>query len=245
MEKYFFLEANSIFIRLYQWGDEMKPMFVKWKEKYQIERFIEDGVVDEGSMDQRRILFVLREMNTNEERDLCEDLRRNGSSGKTWNNAARWIKVLLEQQIDLSSLSSSQRAQVMKKAAVMNLKKEAGKAKAIPTEIRKTVQMQHQEIYDQIVSCRPDVIICCGLGHCSTAELLKDTVFPVSSKWTSIHSERFDREWSMYSVSLHEKTVPVLSFPHPQLRQLEKKRGTELMEALCHDLMMIDRQVFI
>ena len=71
-------------------------LFIKWKSKYDFNAFIRDGIVDSEHYDIPHILFVLRDMNCQSERDLCADLRKDGSGWKTWNNIGRWTKALLD-----------------------------------------------------------------------------------------------------------------------------------------------------
>ena len=93
-------------------------LFTKWKSEYSFNAFIRDGIVDPAHYDRPHILFILRDMNCRHERDLCADLRRDGSGWRTWNNIVRWTKALLdgdgEYPWDMSSLPQCQ---------VMNSKK--------------------------------------------------------------------------------------------------------------------------
>ena len=71
-------------------------LFTKWKSEYSFNAFIRDGIVDPAHYDRPHILFILRDMNCRHERDLCADLRRDGSGWRTWNNIGRWTKALLD-----------------------------------------------------------------------------------------------------------------------------------------------------
>lgn len=64
-------------------------LFAKWKAAHHFNAFIRDGIVDPEHYETPHILFVLRDMNCQSERDLCADLRRDGSGWKTWNNIGR------------------------------------------------------------------------------------------------------------------------------------------------------------
>lgn len=66
------------------------------KNKHSFNAFIRNGIVDPEYYEMPHILFVLRDMNCLHERDLCMDLRKDGSGWKTWNNIGRWTKALLD-----------------------------------------------------------------------------------------------------------------------------------------------------
>ena len=58
----------------------MKELFEKWKNTFDFDAFIEDGIVCAQKYEKPHVLFVLRDMNCREKnKDLCEDLRNHGS----------------------------------------------------------------------------------------------------------------------------------------------------------------------
>jgi hypothetical protein len=225
-------------------------LFNRWKSKYQFNAFIKDGIVDfEQYRDSVRVLFVLRDMNCNSERDLCADLRENGSGWKTWNNVARWTKALLDGDKTYdTNMSRDQRIEQLKRIAVLNLKKEGGGNRTNGAELLDVVKTQKDFIYEELSLCDPDVIVCCGLtssGIIGNATLLKNEVLPFSSEWKSFRSKTFDREWWYYFTSINQKQVPVVSFCHPQVTVLEGFRGHEkLFRPLYLDMLYI-REMFI
>ena len=172
-------------------------LFIKWKSKYDFNAFIRDGIVDSEHYDSPHILFVLRDMNCQSERDLCADLRNDGSGWKTWNNIGRWTKALLDGSEEYpQDMSAEKRIAQLKRIAVMNLKKEGGVSRTAGNELLDAVQTQHDMIYEEICLCDPSIIICCGLtssGITGNATLLKDYVLPVSAEWVSFRSKTFDR----------------------------------------------------
>ena len=161
-------------------------LFIKWKSKYDFNAFIRDGIVDSEHYDSPHILFVLRDMNCQSERDLCADLRNDGSGWKTWNNIGRWTKALLDGSEEYpQDMSAEKRIAQLKRIAVMNLKKEGGVSRTAGNELLDAVQTQHDMIYEEICLCDPSIIICCGLtssGITGNATLLKDYVLPVSAE---------------------------------------------------------------
>ena len=161
-------------------------LFIKWKSKYDFNAFIRDGIVDSEHYDSPHILFVLRDMNCQSERDLCADLRNDGSGWKTWNNIGRWTKALLDGSEEYpQDMSAEKRIAQLKRIAVINKKKEGGVSRTAGNELLDAVQTQHDMIYEEICLCDPSIIICCGLtssGITGNATLLKDYVLPVSAE---------------------------------------------------------------
>ena len=183
-------------------------LFTKWKSEYSFNAFIRDGIVDPAHYDRPHILFILRDMNCRHERDLCADLRRDGSGWRTWNNIGRWTKALLDGDGEYPwDMSSPSRAAQLRRVAVMNLKKEGGGSRASGSQLLNAVQMQHGKILEEICLCDPGMIICCGLassGIKGNAALLKDHVLPVSTEWASFQSRTFDRDWQYYFTEINK-----------------------------------------
>lgn len=224
-------------------------LFAKWKAAHNFNAFIRDGIVDPEHYETPHILFVLRDMNCQSEHDLCADLRRDGSGWKTWNNIGRWTKALLDGDEKYpQDMSMMSRVEQLKRVAVMNLKKEGGVSRTAGNELLEAVQAQYEMIYEELCLCDPSIIICCGLtasGITGNATLLKDHVLPISTEWTSFRSKTFDRDWWYFLTEINEKQVPVISFCHPQVTNLENARGHEkLFVPLYRDMLHI-RKLFL
>lgn len=222
-------------------------LFAKWKEKYDFNAFIRDGIVDSKHYDKPHVLFILRDMNCQHERDLCTDLRKDGSGWKTWNNIARWTKALLDMDEEYPrDMSVENRVEQLKRIAVMNLKKEGGVSRTDGNELLKAVQAQREMIYQEICLCDPSIIICCGLtasGITGNATLIKENVLPVSTKWETFRSKTFNRDWYYYYTEINGKNVPVISYCHPQVTNLEGVRGHEaLFKPLYRDMLYIRKR---
>ena len=101
----------------------IKDLLDAWKNDFEgkISIFIRDGIVSEGEYAHPHILFIMRDMNTDKEDNLCEDLYARGSGWKTWNNAARWTVALLTGNEEYPR--NIDRCEQMRKVAVINLKK--------------------------------------------------------------------------------------------------------------------------
>lgn len=223
---------------------ELDALLEDWNAAYPFHAFIRDGIVDAGSYEKPQILFVLREMNCAEPRDLRADLRRDGSGWKTWNNVARWTKALLDGDEDYPErMSAQERAEQLRRVAVLNLKKEGGSSRTDGAELERAVQQQSTWIGAEITLCDPALIICCGLpsaGMMGNAALLKEAVFSDSTSWSSFSSGKMGREWWYYTAQINGRQVPVISFCHPQVTVLGDRRGhRELFEPLYREMLGI------
>ncbi len=218
-------------------------LFQHWKLNFDFEAFISDGIVDEKYYEAPHVLFVLRDMNCKEERDLCKDLRTDGSGWKTWNNVARWIIALLDGNIEYPyEIPKEKRVEQLKRIAVMNLKKEHGGAHVDGEKLKKAVMDHKDYILEEVNLCDPKIIICCGLssvGVTGNAVLMKEYIFSDTSEWKYLDSAKLNRSWRYYYAFIDEKMVPVVEFCHPQVTVLAKKRGHELFDALYYDMLKI------
>lgn len=227
----------------------LEQLFKKWKANFEFDAFIRDGIVDLSCYENPHVLFILREMNCQVERDLCNDLQKNGSGWKTWNNAARWIIALLDGREEYpKEISRDERASQLSRIAVMNLKKEGGGSRVDGKKLSKAVKEQRELIYEEICYCNPDIIICCGVSSSSVegnADLLKEHVLPTTAEWRLFQSKNFKRAWWYYFAEINEKKVPVISFCHPQVTNLEGARGHEnLFKPLYREMLYI-REKFL
>lgn len=219
-------------------------LFENWIKEYPFNAFIRDGIVDADSYGNPHVLFVLRDMNCQTEHNLCEDLRRDGSGWKTWNNIGRWSKALLDGCEEYpKDMSREKRVEQLRRIAVMNLKKEGGGSRTDGNKLLEAVKTQREQIYEEICLCVPDIIICCGLtasGITGNATLLKEYVLPITTEWFSFRSKSFQRDWWYYYTDINGKRVPVISFCHPQVTNLEGNRGHEkLFMPLYRDMLYV------
>lgn len=223
----------------------MRELFSRWQKTHSFCAFIKDGIVNTEIYEKPHILFVLRDMNCKTERNLCKDLCRDGSGWKTWNNIGRWTKALLDGSAEYPfDMSREKRIEQLKRIAVMNLKKEGGESRTIGDELLAAVVEQRDLIYEEICLCDPDIIICCGLssaGIKGNASLLMDEkVLADCTEWESFHSKKLNREWWYYYSKINGKQVPVISFCHPQVTNLNGKRGhNDLLIPLYEDMLFI------
>lgn len=260
----------------YIWSDNPKPIYnsnlwqefvllKRWKEHRKYAAFIYDGIVDLQTfcMEDKKLLFILRDMNHDEDdHNLCEDLEDYGSGYKTWGNVGRWIIALLDGKQEYPrDMSNNLRADQLRRVAVMNVKKEGGCSRAKRSELAEAVDNDRDYILRQIYLYQPDMIVCCGFTSSSlvgNADLLKEgdkkynvsSVFTTKEKdsfnWQTIESQNFvNHNWWYFYVNLDNHTVPVLSFCHPQTTNMGSKRGHEdLFKPLYRD-MLYARKIFL
>lgn len=214
-----------------------------WREtaKDRIKLFIDDGIICGEEYATPHILFAMRDMNTSDPISLRDDLRTRGSGWKTWNNAARWVHALLTGDEEYP-VSIDRRAE-MRKAAVINLKKEAGGSRANKKELAEAVKTDASYILREIEICSPDIIICGGFGN---AGLLKDHVFcSLAGEWMELPAQHFHHNWSYFLARVNGKTIPVISFCHPQVTVFKGRRGhQDLFEPLYREMLHIRRHFF-
>lgn len=228
-----------------------QELFSEWKQRYCFDAFISDGIVDSTNYAHPHILFVLRDMNLKwkQDRDLCEDLRCDGSGWKTWNNVGRWTAALLDGDPAYPfDMSTDKRVAQLKRVAVMNLKKEGGGSRTDRLKLDAAVQKQALLIRREISMCTPKLIVCCGLPsgkHKGNADLLKNYVFESSTQWMTFRSALEGREWGYYYADIDGNQIPVISFCHPQVSALNRLHGHEdLFKPLYQDMLTI-RKMFL
>ena len=203
--------------------EQEKRLFARWRAEREYRCFISDGVIDENEWNKQscKILFVLKEANwENGNTDLCEFLLSENSSTywKTWNNVARWTKALLEKGEYPYRVTNADKSRLLRKVAVMNLKKVGGNAVADSDTICEYARADREYISAQISLYDPDIIICCGRGKGKNADILHDTVFESTSvsDWQDSLTES---EYNYFILSTVDgRSVPVVSFYHPQMR---------------------------
>lgn len=211
-----------------------------WEKEFQteIERFVRDGIVCTEEYEHPHVLFVTRDMNigsnTKEKLDLRKELRDTGSGWKTWNNAARW-SIALRTGNEIYPQEINRRTE-MRKVAVVNIKKQAGKASASKKELQDAAKLYGSYTLREIELCDPQIIICGGLGN---AGILKKHIFKeLSGEWLKLPAVNFDSVWWYYWVNINGKQVPVIDFCHPQVTHFKGKCGhNDLFEPLYREML--------
>ncbi|MDO4701256.1 MAG: hypothetical protein Q4A47_01385 [Erysipelotrichaceae bacterium] len=140
---------------------------------------VPDGVIDEASFlkAEKKILFLLKEVNGGDGWDLrnfvnknCrEDDNDNKPRIQTWDNVYRWTRAILESNSicwkDVENVEREQhREEILKKIAVMNVKKTSGGSSADGTELKKATKANKEVLRKQIELYDADYIVC-GYTH--------------------------------------------------------------------------------
>lgn len=134
-----------------------------------------------------RTIFVLREPNFEEsDRNRPDDLRERLQNGD--DSARRWwvqrlgylcagITSCWNGIYDSAPSDRFSRAEDLRPFGFIQLKKTPGGGKSICKELEHTAARDREMIREQLGIYKPQVIIACGLGRCSTFRLLRDVVF--------------------------------------------------------------------
>lgn len=192
-----------------------KELFARWKKEGKRNKFIPDGIIDEQSYlnSQLKVLYILKEVNGGENWDLAKFLEEGGRA-KTWNNVTRWQHGItnIEKEIrwgDIAAISKETRRNQLKNIAVINLKKEPGKAKAIAKHILTYAIEDIKYLKEQIQIYSPDIIICCGTG-----EIVKELeLIEKFDKWdNSKHGEPLIK---FYRTKNQTKSQLIINYYHP------------------------------
>lgn len=151
------MNTNSI-------GAKESQLFNRWRKT--TSNFVVDGVVDEAVFlkQQCKIVLILKEANQIGETALNEFLRNGapGNGGHTWNPVCRWLTGE-----ETRMFSQDERKEVLRRIAVMNLKKKDGGSSTDTQELEKVVVKDKGFIAEQLsvyATFEPVVFVCCGPG---------------------------------------------------------------------------------
>jgi hypothetical protein len=150
----------------------MKTLLEEWRKHRP--GMVSDGIVDEETYagSEVKILYILKEVHDDSGKGKWDlrDFLKDGAPGhgQTWNNVARWQygieNIDREVSWEMADKNLTDKRDIFRRIAAINLKKEAGTGVAHPEEIRKYAQQDRELLQRQIELCRPDVIVCCGTG---------------------------------------------------------------------------------
>ncbi|MGN0169153.1 MAG: hypothetical protein ACI39H_00130 [Lachnospiraceae bacterium] len=195
--------------------------FGRWKEKYGIETFVKDGIVCPDKYES--ILYILKDPNNaNLGDDLRESLGTRTDEGRTWFNVARWTTALLdggEFSEKASKMNSDMQHEQMRRVAVVNLKKEAGKGSAEDQTIRQCAKQQKGELLEEIRQCKPKLIVVCGTGMLPAVESILGRVKIANDgpKMEAVKSA------TIGTVCIDDKDIPIVGYRHPSHGCLAEK----------------------
>ncbi len=220
-----------------------KSLMERWRQcwsKYHSEysSFNADGIVDYGryfTMPKgKKTLIILKETN-GLSNSLSEFLFTGGSNTyyRTWNNVARWIKMILSDEY-MESVNRVTLNDLVHDFAVMNVKKYAGCARANKQEVRKIAEADKELLLEQIQLYNPDIILTGGFNLISDFvhdELLEEP----RNTWIEPKKSTDPPLWYYWTnkVAENKKTL-VVSMPHPN--RSEKERAIQLQQILKKEL---------
>lgn len=215
--------------------EKEKLLFKSWKEERSYTSFWEDGLFDEEEWNKQtiKILYVLKEANwENGNGDLCDYLLSEKSSNywRTWNNIVRWTQAIRYGSKYQKHITKADKTKCLRTIAALNMKKVGGDASANDEEIRDFGKRDAKFINQQIELYQPDIIVCCGRGTGKNADILHDYVLTSASEW----QEPIETYYYFLCTLESGKTIPVLSFRHPQIRG-----GHTVFEKTYNDMLTV------
>lgn len=189
---------------------QKEKLFKEWKKGR--DGFSNDGIVDFNKYlkAKYKILFLLKETNskTGDGIDLIKFIRNGANRTYTWDNIARWSKMILynaplewKNYLDIKD----EKQDVLSQIAVINIKKDSGTHTADNKKLRNVAKKDLGNIIRQIELTNPDLIISCG-----------SVVFNFVNEYIA------DKEWS-YTAKNGTKCTKVLgkiniNYLHPNCR---------------------------
>jgi len=205
-------------------------LFAKWKEKRP--KFVADGVVNElkYNTSNRKVLYILKEVNGGKERNSEWDLRyflKEGGRRQTWDNIALWQFGInnLDQtfrwsELKLKTKDKSFRKKQIECIVAINLKKEPGGYTANSNLVWDYSWKDKELLIEQISIYKPEIIVCCGTGE-------------IVQKYSLI--EKFEK-WRMSSFGIEffvtkNKSI-IINYCHPEARIEDNYKYFPLIETL-------------
>jgi len=155
--------------------EDEDALFLEWQARIEGRcdhgPFVPDGVACEDSWNEQepRLLFALKEANTEEPFDL-RDYMLAGANARTWNNIVRWTEAARDLADpppwhELVEVDAARREAVLPKVAAVNVKKTGGGARADDAAIGAAARADADLIRRQMDIYGPGpglVVVCCG-----------------------------------------------------------------------------------
>lgn len=202
---------------------KINALFDEWVNAFEFKTFMKDGIVNEELYE--NILFIMKDVNNavdNGIDDMRIDVQTSMNSGKTWFNIARWICALLDgmgyEQLNQdikykynNSWHSFQHEQLCR-AAIVNIKKEAGVKCVEDNLIAKYACEQKEYLFKEITICDPAIIVVCGVNIFDCAKLILGNITPIDKARPQFEMAK---DWEIGTVKLNGKDIPIVQFRHP------------------------------
>lgn len=214
---------------------DWEKFFKDWKEEYGVEIFVKDGIIDPDKYE--NLLFILKDANNangEQDPDLRKTLVVSCSDGKTWFPAAYWTTALLDGNSEFEEIEKERYEknhifmhEQMRRIAVINLKKEAGKPAADDKEINDYARKHREKIKEQIEACNPNLIIVCGVNVFEGAKAVLGKVTPINKERPTFEMAN---NWEIGTVDLNNQSVPIVQFRHPSVGCSAKKSYNDMIK---------------
>ena len=191
--------------------EQDSELLERWKKMNP--SIITDGVVswEDYIKSNPKILFVLKEVNSDESNWDLREFIRDGARNYTWNNITRWIIGIrnINQNYnwqEIEKISEQERKEVLKSIAAINLKKETGGGAVADNDtVYKHAINDKDFLKEQVVIYDPELIICCGTSY---------------AFFDSVYNGR-DVKWEITSNGVwyvRDNNKVIISYNHPEAR---------------------------
>ena len=230
-----------------EYKKEIAKLFERWESKpakgkiNHSDRFIKDGVIcpEKWFSQKIRPLFFFKEAYTqtgeNSMKDLVEGhLKIDKPIDKMWQRVSTWTRSLMEmaETGEIPPFKKPDRITrygnpYLNQIAVMNIKKSSGEKTSNEENLNLYAEYDAEEIYNQLVLCDPNIIICGYTGR-FVIELLdkkcqyKETVTP------------FDSDHFLYKYEFNSHKLAVICYWHPANHYPDFLNYYGLMHILHH-----------
>lgn len=182
--------------------NSLDELFKAWQEKemHKGKVFNCDGIIDKKEWSNlpqnKRILFLLKEAYHGEKQDgliqnscydLTSDLKENGP-WKMWYRVVDWTYAILNTtETKLADYEECSKVpsnnEILRQAAVVNIKKSDGKSRSNYEELRNYVAADREELLEEIKLINPGVIVC-GYTSSLFKEIIgKENITEESKNW--------------------------------------------------------------
>lgn len=202
---------------------EIEDLFVQWKQKKKEDGhinhrdgvFIRDGVVcpEEWFSQTTRPMFLLKEAYAGEaDWDLCKEhlLSTDKKMSHMWMKVCQWTEGIFNTTREKihtyhpGMMDTYYGNEWIKRIAVVNVKKSAGKKKSSMEEINKYAEFDRVELCKEIELCDPTIIIC---GYTISS---LNIIFGQDIK----DYNNLDDNW-IYCTKINDHNVIVIDYYHP------------------------------
>ena len=194
-----------------------KQLFSKWKAIRP--GLVADGVVDESKYlaSSPKLLFVLKEVNSDKGGWDLREYMRDGARGQTWDNITRWVDGIRSLDSDreilwseLKTVSDEKRMETLQSICAINLKKLPGGHTTNNKNLEDVAKEDIVFLKQQFRIYGPDIVICCGSIVSDLFHELNLIEVPGKIKW----------EMTQRGVQYHEfqPSCYLISYSHPEAR---------------------------